>query len=103
MLQLLLGNWYDLMPDVVSAHASLAAVAVICSLVIGVERFRKEKPVGFRTLGLVALGSCVYVMVGCAVSPFGRSEAARVIGQIVSGIGFLGAGVILRGQYGITG
>ena len=96
---LVLGNWYDLMPKV-SAHASLAAIALICSLIIGVERFRKEKPVGFRTLGLVSFGACTYVMVAHAISP---SEGPRVIGQIVSGIGFLGAGVILRGQYGVTG
>src|SRR5262249_6427764 len=82
---------------------ALSAVALGCSLTIGVERFRKEKPVGIRTLGLVSFGAAVFVMIGCAVSQGGRAEAARVIGQIASGIGFLGAGVILRGQYGVTG
>jgi len=43
-------------------------------------------------------------MIGCAVSPDGRAEAARVIGQIASGVGFLGAGVILRDPMGhVTG
>ncbi len=96
------GNWYELLPHTYS-HAILAVVAIMSSFVIGFERFRKEKPVGFRTLGLVSLGACIYVMVGIAVSPYGASEGGRVIGQIVSGIGFLGAGVILRGQYGVTG
>lgn len=98
----LTGNWYYLIPGPL-AHLALAVVALGCAAVIGFERFRKEKPVGFRTLGLVSLGSAAYVMVGCGVSPDGRAEAARVIGQIASGIGFLGAGVILRGQYGVTG
>ena len=86
------------------AHFVLAVVALTCcAFVIGFERFRKEKPVGFRTLGLVSFGAAVFVMAGMGVSPDGRAEAGRVIGQIASGVGFLGAGVILRGQYGITG
>ena len=96
------GNWYQLLPAPL-AHLALAAVALLCALIIGLERFHKEKPVGVRTLGLVSFGAAVFVMVGAAVSPDGRAEAARVIGQIASGIGFLGAGVILRGQYGVTG
>jgi putative Mg2+ transporter-C (MgtC) family protein len=98
----LTGNWYLLLPAPL-AHLALAAVALACAFIIGVERFRKEKPVGVRTLGLVSFGAAVFVMIGCAVSPDGRAEAARVIGQIASGVGFLGAGVILRGQYGVTG
>lgn len=98
----LTGNWYELLPPLTS-HVVLALVALAASFIIGFERFRKEKPVGFRTLGLVSLGACIYVMVALAVSPNGSSEGGRVIGQIVSGIGFLGAGVILRGQYGVTG
>ena len=98
----LTGNWFNFIPAPL-AHFVLAVVALSCALVIGFERFRKEKPVGFRTLGLVSFGAAVFVMAGMGVSPDGRAEAGRVIGQIASGVGFLGAGVILRGQYGITG
>ncbi|MBS0660356.1 MAG: MgtC/SapB family protein [Verrucomicrobia bacterium] len=98
----LTGNWYVLLGPV-PAHVALAIAAIVASFIIGYERFRKEKPVGFRTLGLVSVGSCIFVMAGIAVSPYGSSEAGRVIAQIISGIGFLGAGVILRGKYGVTG
>lgn len=96
------GNWYYLCPPI-TVQVLLALTSILASFIIGFERFRKEKPVGFRTLGLVSLGSCLFVMVGFAVSPNGYSEGGRVVAQTVSGIGFLGAGVILRGQYGVTG
>ena len=91
------GNWHDLLP-LPWASAFLVVTAVLCGGIVGVERERKQKAVGMRTLALVSLGSAVFTMVNVAVDY--RSPIAA---QVVSGIGFLGAGVILRGPYGITG
>ena len=61
---------------------------------IGLEREFRAKEAGFRTHFIVALGSALFMM----ISQFafsGRFDAARVAAQVVSGIGFIGAGVII--------
>ena len=90
-------NWHDLLPRT-WAVVALVIVAVLCGGIVGVERERKQKAVGFRTLALVSLGSAVFTMVAASMD-----HKSPIAAQIVSGIGFLGAGVILRGPYGITG
>ena len=90
-------DWHALLPQP-WASAALVLVAVLCGGIVGVERERKQKAVGFRTLGLVSLGSAVFTMVAASVD-----HRSPIAAQIVSGIGFLGAGVILRGPFGITG
>src|SRR5262245_44407189 len=77
-----------------------AATAI--GLAIGLEREVRRKPVGMRTLALVSLGSSLMAVVGAdLVAPDGRPDQhalSRVIQGIVAGIGFLGAGVILRNE-----
>lgn len=68
-------------------------VAVLCGFLIGLERQIKGKPAGIRTSILVCLGA--YVFVATAGSFQADTSPSRVIGQVVSGIGFLGAGLIL--------
>ncbi len=75
------------------------AVAALCGVALGLNRDLRGKPTGVRTLGLVGLGSCIVVL---AVA-HGHSETnniGRVIQGIVTGIGFLGAGVIVRNSMG---
>jgi len=60
---------------------------------LGAEREMRRKPAGFRTNILIAIGSCVFTIVGLS---FGAGDPARVTAQIVTGIGFLGAGAILH-------
>lgn len=69
--------------------------AAILGAVIGWERERTGKPAGIRTHILVALGTCVFVV---ACSGYGMSSdgLSRVIQGIVTGIGFIGAGSILK-------
>ena len=80
----------------------LALVAVLCGLLIGGERQRREKPAGLRTLLLVCLGSAVFTMVSFAFITT-TGDSGRVAAQIVTGIGFLGAGVILHGRRMVSG
>ena len=65
---------------------------------IGYERERAEKPAGLRTLPLVCLGSTLFTIVsGYGFGPL--SDPSRVASGIVIGIGFLGAGSIIRGEH----
>ncbi len=69
--------------------------AVLLGSIIGYERERAGKSAGLRTHILVSLGTCVFVV---ACSGYGMSSdgLSRVIQGIVTGIGFLGAGTILK-------
>lgn len=70
--------------------------AVLAGALIGFDREVRNKPAGLRTMALVALGSAVFVVAGAsAVSP---DAASRVIQGIITGVGFLGAGSIIRGR-----
>ena len=65
---------------------------------IGYERERAEKPAGFRTLVLVCVGSALFTIAsGYGFGPL--SDPSRVAAGIVIGIGFLGAGTIIRGEH----
>ena len=92
-------NWHDHF-GVPSAHLLLTLVTVLCGAIVGAERSKKEKPAGVRTLILVALGSAVFMMLSISI---GHGDPGRIAAQVVTGIGFLGAGAILRGNAGVTG
>lgn len=70
------------------------AVALVLAFAIGWERERHDRPAGLRTHILVCLGSTLLTIVSESYGP--QSDPARISAQIVSGIGFLGAGTILR-------
>ncbi len=72
-----------------------SSVAVLCGLIIGLERESKGKPAGVRTLVLISLGSSFFVHVSILLAG-NYGDPARVAAQIVTGIGFLGAGAILQ-------
>lgn len=68
-------------------------VAMVCAGAIGLERQLRGKPVGIRTSILIVLGT--YIFTALAVSIGQGTDQARVLGQVITGIGFLGAGVML--------
>ena len=94
-------NWFHLLP-MPWASIALALVAVLCGGIVGGERARREKPAGLRTLMLVSLGSATFTMAGFAFTS-STGDSGRVAAQIVTGIGFLGAGVILHGRGTVSG
>ena len=69
--------------------------ATLLGAVVGFERERAGKPAGFRTHILVSLGTAIVVL-ACAGSQMGMDGLSRVIQGIVTGIGFIGAGSILK-------
>ena len=77
------------------------AVAMLAGVILGLNRDLKDKPAGVRTHGLVALGSALVVLVsaefgyGATGNPDGN-PVTRTIQGIIAGIGFLGAGVIIK-------
>jgi putative Mg2+ transporter-C (MgtC) family protein len=77
-------------------------MAFACGAIVGFEREKGHKPAGLRTQILICLGSAVFTMVSMSPALGGR-EPARIAAQIVTGVGFLGAGSILRDRAGITG
>jgi putative Mg2+ transporter-C (MgtC) family protein len=94
----LTANWKTLLQPPL-AQAALAIVALFCGAIIGSDRQRRDKPVGLRTLILVCLGSAAFTMAGGAF----KNDDGRVAAQVVTGIGFLGAGVILHPRGTISG
>jgi putative Mg2+ transporter-C (MgtC) family protein len=88
------------------------AAAILVGTLIGVERERKNRPAGMRTHVLVSLGACIIAMIECAIMEEGASffgndnfnfSFGRISAQVVSGIGFLGAGTIIMSQNKIVG
>ena len=88
-------------------------LAVICGGLIGAEREIKRRPAGFRTHILVGIGACLMMIISLSM-PFIRmpgdfgatgsnSDPARIAAQVVSGIGFLGAGAIMSSSGKVRG
>lgn len=77
-------------------------MAFVCGAIVGFERERGHKPAGLRTQILICVGSAIFTIVSMSPALGGR-EPGRIAAQIVTGVGFLGAGSILREQRQITG
>lgn len=75
--------------------------ALLLGLLIGLERQRRQRMAGMRTNALVALGAALFVIV--SVLTDGDASPTRIAAQVVSGIGFLGAGVIVRDGVNVRG
>ena len=68
-------------------------LSLLCGYIIGIEREYSGKAVGTRTISLICLGSTLF----CLMSPnVFNADNSRIIAQIVSGIGFIGAGIIFK-------
>jgi putative Mg2+ transporter-C (MgtC) family protein len=79
--------------------------AILCGALIGMERERKGKPAGFRTNTLICFGSALYMLVSeFIILKMGmNTDPTRIAAQVVTGIGFLGAGTIIQSRGTITG
>lgn len=93
--------------------------ALLCGAVVGIERERKQRPAGFRTMILISLGCCGFVLIGIessaritasvmsslppgAPAP-GQAELSRVLQGLMGGIGFVGAGAVLQSKRAVRG
>ena len=76
-------------------------VAIFAGACIGTERQWRHRMAGLRTNALVSLGACLFVLLSVMTS--GEQSPTRIAAQVVSGIGFLGGGVIIREGFSIRG
>jgi len=83
------------------------AVAAFLGGLIGFERERHGKDAGFRTYALVCMGSALMMIISIKIHELyhhvGPADPGRVAAQVVTGIGFLGAGAIMRFPQGVRG
>lgn len=78
------------------------ALAIVCGAIVGIEREARGRPTGVRTSILVCLGTSLYVRLGVELA--GESgDHSRVLGQVITGIGFIGAGSIMAKGDSVTG
>ena len=78
-------------------------IAYALALPVGWERERHERSAGLRTFPLVAVASCAYILVGVRYFGTHYDAESRVIQGLIGGIGFIGAGTILRVQHEVVG
>jgi putative Mg2+ transporter-C (MgtC) family protein len=71
-------------------------LAVILSMVIGIDREKRDKDAGLRTHILVGVGACLFTALSLAAFP--EADKSRVAANVVTGVGFIGAGVIYRSE-----
>ena len=76
--------------------------ALAAGMLIGFERQWHHKPAGLRTNTLVALGAALFVLLSINLTQE-QGDVTRIIGQVVTGIGFLGAGIIFKEGISVHG
>jgi putative Mg2+ transporter-C (MgtC) family protein len=105
MNELQLFETWDRLATVVPAFLVRCGAAALCGAMIGLERELKSKPAGFRTNILICLGSAIYMSVGLLVNEAVErmGDPTRIAAQVVTGIGFLGAGCIIQQQDRVKG
>ena len=78
---------------------NLLISSIICGSVIGMERAIRHKNVGLKTCTLIVVGATVYTYISTQIG----GDPSRIIAQVVSGVGFLGAGVIFKDNFNTQG
>ncbi|MCW4631314.1 MgtC/SapB family protein [Marinomonas rhodophyticola] len=81
---------------------SAIVTAIFCGAIVGLERQLRGKPVGIRTSALIVLGTYVFITSSMLVA-VDITDPSRIIGQVITGIGFLGAGVMLSKDGSVIG
>lgn len=85
-------------------HSDIIAIllSVVCGAAVGIERQIKRKAAGLRTNVLICLGAAVFTIISRQMA--GEQDSiTRIAAQIVTGVGFLGAGAIIQDRGGIHG
>lgn len=81
----------------------IAVAAFLFALPIGWERHTADRPAGLRTFPIVALSSCAFVLMGQRAFPADPGAQARIVQGLMTGIGFIGGGAILKKTDGDDG
>jgi putative Mg2+ transporter-C (MgtC) family protein len=101
---------FDFVVSVLPDYTVKVAAALLCGAILGYERERRDKPAGLRTIVLITVGATLYMLVSELIpqvtsGPRATTQAdpARVAAQVVSGVGFLGAGTIIQSRGSVHG
>ena len=82
-------------------EAAQVSISFIIGAILGIEREFRSKPAGFRTMILICVGSCLYTILSLEMGV--PSGTDRIASNIVTGIGFIGAGVIFKEGISVNG
>ena len=96
----------QLLKTLMPVFLTRCGAAALCGAIVGIERELKRKPSGFRTNILICVGSAIYMTVGLLLTNVGGETGAdpgRIAAQVVTGIGFLGAGTIIQVRDRVSG
>jgi putative Mg2+ transporter-C (MgtC) family protein len=96
--------WLDIVKEVLLPYAGFTGrlfAALFFGAMIGLERQKRQRRAGLRTNALVALGSASFASLSVLIED--DASPTRIISQVVSGVGFLGAGAILRDGMSVRG
>jgi putative Mg2+ transporter-C (MgtC) family protein len=74
--------------------------SIILGFFIGLERESSGKEIGIRTTSLISLGSTLFCLISMAMT---QGDPTRIVGQIITGVGFIGAGLIFRSDNHVHG
>src|ERR1700680_1523433 len=87
----------QLPPDIIEK----LLLSILVGGAIGVEREYRSKSAGFRTMTLICMGSALFTVFSIVIGGAGNPD--RIASNIITGIGFVGAGVIFKGDFGVNG
>ena len=93
----LLNEYWEVM-DIIKTLLSL-----IVGFILGYEREQKDKAAGLKTISIICLGSTLFTLLSYKMGVGQSEDSTRIASYVVSGIGFLGAGVIFKDGFSING
>lgn len=96
------GDLYKVLP-LPFCGVVLVSCAILCGVLIGLEREHRSKPAGVKTVSLICIGSTIFTIASILIAGEGGDDRGRIAAQVVTGIGFLGAGAIIRDHKTIIG
>lgn len=93
------------MSEPIAVYLWRLLIALGIGAVVGLERELAGKPAGLRTNILMCVGSCLFMIISIEIarSTGGRADPGRIAAQVVTGVGFLCAGTIMRSRFSISG
>jgi putative Mg2+ transporter-C (MgtC) family protein len=92
----ILDNLFDLNWQLMFIHTLQLVVAFVLVLPIGINRESSKQSIGLRTFPLVSVASCGFALLGFDVQGDDATAMGRIISGVVTGIGFIGGGAILK-------
>lgn len=79
------------------------SISLILGAIVGIERQRRKQSAGFRTFALITVGTTIMMLISVYVGKIYGGDPTRIAAQVISGIGFLGAGTIIQSKGTIRG